>query len=94
MGTEYLTTKQVAETQGLKSREVTVYARKYGLLPNQTFGGQPMWSKGQATAFAAHYGEMKDGSRCPECGRMKDAPEQLRENGPTTDGTVPHEGAE
>ena len=68
---EYLTTKQVAERMKLKSREVTTYAKKYGLLPELTFDGKPMWTEQDSGAFGAHYNDMQAGRLCPTCGRVK-----------------------
>ena len=65
------TTKEVAEALGMKSREVTTYAKKYGLLPSETFGGMPMWTDGDAAAFKPHRVAMAAERLCPMCGQAK-----------------------
>ena len=67
------TTKEVSDVLGLKSREVTTYAKKYGLLPSETFGGMPMWSGGDELRIRVHKEQMDAGMRCPTCGNYLDA---------------------
>jgi len=64
------TTKEVAEFLGLKSREVTTYAKKYGLLPSETFGGMPVWEDADVIDFRRHKEQMDAGHRCSKCGRL------------------------
>ena len=67
------TTKEVADALGMKSREVTTYAKKYGLLPSETFGGMPMWEDADVELIKGHMAEMDGGERCPTCGNYLDA---------------------
>ena len=68
---DFWTTKQVAEVGEIKPREVTTYAKKYGLTPAQSFDGRPMWTPEEARSFHRHHERMAKGLLCTECGRTK-----------------------